>query len=77
MAEKNNKRVGRRFAIGGSAIALLAGFLIYIIETFKHNIELLQIGKDLYGNFSGDVMLITGFVAGALTITDAILKKNK
>ena len=74
--ENNNKRIGRRFVIGGSAILLITIAFYYIIETFKHDIELLQIGQNIFGNYSSSVLLIAGFVAGTLTITDAILKKK-
>ena len=74
--ENNNKRIGRRAIIGGSAIALVTIAFYYIIETFKHDIELLQIGQNIFGNYSSTVLLIAGVVAGTLTITDAILKKK-
>ncbi len=74
--ENNNKRIGRRAVIGGGAILLITIAFYYIIETFKHDIELLQIGQNIFGNYSSSVLLIAGFVAGTLTITDAILKKK-
>ena len=72
----NNKRIGRRFTIGGGAIGLITVAFYYIVETFKHNVELLQIGQNLFGNYSSTVLLIAGFVAGTLTITDSILKRK-
>ena len=74
--ENNNKRIGRRFVIGGSAIVLVTVAFYYIIETFKSSVELLEIGKNIFGSYSSTVLLIAGFVAGTLTITDAILKKK-
>ena len=76
MENNEKKRIGRRFVIGGSAILLITIAFYYIIETFKHDIELLQIGQNIFGNYSSSVLLIAGFVAGTLTITDAILKKK-
>ena len=74
--ENNHKRIGRRFTIGGGAIALVTIAFYYIIETFKHDVELLQVGQNIFGNYTSTVLLIAGFVAGTLTITDAILKKK-
>jgi len=72
---ENNKRIGRRFIIGGSAILLISVAFYYIIETFKHNVELLQIAQNIFGNYTSSVLIIVGFIAGTLTVTDAIFKK--
>ncbi|MCK4819901.1 hypothetical protein KA005_29315 [bacterium] len=73
---ENDKRIGRRAVIGGSALALIMGCLIYIIESFKDSAELLLIGKDLFSNFTSVVLGIAAFVITGLSITDAILKKK-
>lgn len=72
----NSKRIGRRAIIGGSAVLLIQGTLIYIIETFKHSAELLSLGFQIFGTYTGIVLGIVAFVIGGLSATDIFLKKK-
>ena len=73
---ENNKRIGRRAIIGGSALALISGFLIYIIETFKAMPELMEQGIKLFGSYSGIVFGVVAFIIGGLSATDIFVKKK-
>ena len=74
--ENNNKRIGRRAVIGGSALGLITGCLVYIIETFKSDAALLKVGLDIFSNYTGVVLGLAAFVITGLSVTDAILKKK-
>ena len=76
MENNENKRIGRRVAIGSSALALIMGCLVYVIESFKHDVELLLIGKDIFGSFTSTTLGIAVFIITGLSVTDAILKKK-
>lgn len=76
MENNEKKRIGRRAVIGSCAMLLIMGCLIYIIESFKHDVELLIIGKDFFSSFTSTTLGIAVFVITGLSVTDAILKKK-
>ena len=71
--EKN--RIGRRAIIGGSAIFLIQVTLVYIIESFKHDSELLAMAMGFFNAYTSIVLAIVGFIIGGLSATDIFKKK--
>ena len=69
------KRIGRRAIIGGSAILLIQGTLVYIVESFKADPELLGIGMGFFNAYTSIVLAIVGFIIGGLSATDIFKKK--
>jgi len=72
---ENNKRIGRRAIIGGSALALNAITLVYIIEKFLAVPELMPIGMQFFGTFSASIFGVVAFIVGGLSATDIFVKK--
>ena len=73
---ENNRRIGRRAIIGGSALMLVSGALVYIIETLKATPELLTLGMKLFSSYSAIVFGVVAFIIGGLSATDILTKKK-